>query len=167
MFPDEDYYLSAIVYSLAVDSEDQMFLFFLIPSLFCLLFGWFAYSAYCFSMATKKQKIFGIFLVVILVISLIAVAVFVRSMANEQNETSWPKKSGFKSILLWNAPDRKEASTFGRGHDAFIQQGCEVSRCEIVTSPWQRPLETYDAILINLNDFYWLKERKLPQLYYP
>ncbi len=66
-----------------------------------------------------------------------------------------------KSILLWNAPQRAEVISFGIGHEIFKEQGCLIPDCEIIVSPWQfpeRPLNTYDAIIINLNDQMWLHE---------
>ncbi|EFX72918.1 hypothetical protein DAPPUDRAFT_58316 [Daphnia pulex] len=53
---------------------------------------------------------------------------------------------------------------FGTGHDAFVQHGCPVSDCEIVNSPHQypgRPLDSYDAIIFNFNDEFWLTKRPI------
>lgn len=84
-----------------------------------------------------------------------------------QNQQQSPSESRIKTILLWNAPDRKELSTFGRGQHPFIQQECEFNGCEIVAGPWQRPLEIYDAVIIDVNDFYWLKELPPPLMRRP
>jgi alpha-1,3-fucosyltransferase len=51
---------------------------------------------------------------------------------------------------------------FGTGHDPFVQHGCPVSDCEIVNSRHQypqRPLESFDAIVFNFNDKFWLTKR--------
>ena len=67
-----------------------------------------------------------------------------------------------KSILFWNGPRRSEMTIFGTGHEAFVQHGCPVSDCEIVNSPYQypeRPLESFDAIVFNFNDEFWLTKR--------
>ena len=67
-----------------------------------------------------------------------------------------------KTILFWNGPRRSEMTIFGTGHDVFVQHRCPVSDCEIVNSPYQYPdrsLDTFDAIVINFNDEFWLKKR--------
>ena len=72
------------------------------------------------------------------------------------------KNTEIKSILFWNGAKRSEMIIFGTGHDAFVQQGCPVSDCEIISSPYQfpdRPLDSYDAIIFNFNDEFWLKRR--------
>ena len=108
----------------------------------------------------RRLVLISILLVGQLVFVLVAFTSF-----EQKKESSFHLKSdtnNIKSILLWNAPDRKETSTFGRGRQPFVQHGCEYNRCEIVISPWERPLELYDAVIFNLNDFFWLKE--LPPL---
>ena len=70
--------------------------------------------------------------------------------------------SKIKTILFWNGPKRSELTVFGTGNDAFVQHGCPASDCEIVNSPYQysnRPLDSYDAILFNFNDEFWLTKR--------
>ncbi|EFX83647.1 hypothetical protein DAPPUDRAFT_23160, partial [Daphnia pulex] len=67
-----------------------------------------------------------------------------------------------KSILFWNGPRRSEMTIFGTGHDAFVQQECPISDCEIVNSPHQypyRPLSSFDAVIFNFNDEFWLTKR--------
>jgi alpha-1,3-fucosyltransferase len=74
----------------------------------------------------------------------------------------WRLPPKIKSILFWNAPRRAEMTIFGTGHDTFVQHGCPVSDCEIVNSPHQypdRPLDSYDAIVFNFNDEFWLPNK--------
>ena len=75
----------------------------------------------------------------------------------ERNETIEVKE---KLILLWNSPHRIEASSFGIGHDAFVVNDCPVDACRIVTDPVEYPMETYEAIIINMHEL-WLSH--LPQ----
>jgi hypothetical protein len=76
----------------------------------------------------------------------------------------WRLPPKIKSILFWNAPRRAEMTIFGTGHDTFVQHGCPVSDCEIVNSPHQypgRPLDSYDAIVFNFNDEFWLTKKPI------
>lgn len=71
------------------------------------------------------------------------------------------QRGSVKSILLWNAPQRAEVISFGTGREVFQLHRCQVDACEIVVSRYQfpeRPLDSYDAIVINLNDQMWLYE---------
>lgn len=80
----------------------------------------------------------------------------------QQQRVKIPGQQKIKTILFWNGVKRSELTVFGTGHDAFIQHGCPVSDCEIVNSPHQypdRPLESYDAILLNFNDEFWMNKR--------
>ncbi|KAK4025330.1 hypothetical protein OUZ56_014403 [Daphnia magna] len=80
----------------------------------------------------------------------------------QQNTDGKRNSIQIKTILFWNGPRRSEMTIFGTGHDAFVQHGCPVSDCEIVNSPYQypdRPLDSYDAILFNFNDEFWLSKR--------
>lgn len=73
-----------------------------------------------------------------------------------------------KSILLWNSPQRAEVMSFGIGREIFQQQNCKITECEIIVSRWQfpnRPLDSYDAILINLNDQMPLNALPNPELH--
>jgi alpha-1,3-fucosyltransferase len=79
-------------------------------------------------------------------------------------DVHWRLPSKIKSILFWNSPRRSEMTIFGTGHDTFVQHGCPVSDCEIVNSPHQypgRPLDSYDAIIFNFNDEFWLTKRPI------
>ena len=62
-----------------------------------------------------------------------------------------------KSILLWVSPERLEAAVFGVGHSAFITNGCEFSDCEIVNYHKYRSLDSFDAVIFNLNDQFVLE----------
>jgi alpha-1,3-fucosyltransferase len=76
----------------------------------------------------------------------------------------WHLPPKIKSILFWNSPRRAEMTIFGTGHDTFVQHGCPVSDCEIVNSPHQypgRPLDSYDAIVFNFNDEFWLTKKPI------
>ena len=63
-----------------------------------------------------------------------------------------------KTILLWNADQRKEVRVFGIGSEAFREQGCQFDRCQITSNRSERPLESYDAIIVNFNDEFVLKD---------
>jgi alpha-1,3-fucosyltransferase len=83
---------------------------------------------------------------------------------NVSTDVHWRLPSKIKSILFWNSPRRSEMTIFGTGHDTFVQHGCPVSDCEIVNSPHQypgRPLDSYDAIIFNFNDEFWLTKRPI------
>lgn len=105
-----------------------------------------------------RKRIFTLFILLCLVGTLFLFLIAENYRHIEDHHYQSKSEQNLKSILLWNAPDRKESSTFGRGHEPFVQHSCEFTQCEIVTNPWQRPLEAFDAIVINVNDFYWLKE---------
>lgn len=85
-----------------------------------------------------------------------------RSWQPTDNHPTKDESNTIKTILFWNGPRRSELTIFGTGHDAFVQHKCPVSDCEIVNSPHQypgRPLESFDAILFNFNDEFWLNKR--------
>lgn len=63
----------------------------------------------------------------------------------------------YKSILIWNSPDRIETSAFGLGHEPFIRNGCQVSDCVIFDNETALPLKEYDAIVMNMHVI-WLTE---------
>ncbi len=80
-------------------------------------------------------------------------------MARETNQHESVKSSGFiqknvtKTILVWNGVRRKEVRVFGQGdQQVFVNQSCPVNRCEIVTSRTERPIESYDAIIVVFHD---------------
>lgn len=115
--------------------------------------------------ALKKYKLAQIFLIIFNALVMLSYKVGNNQetsysiSSNENIDTTSPRQRPVKSILLWNAPQRAEVITFGTGREVFKQQGCPVDDCEIVVSQWQFPerrLDSYDAILINLNDQMWL-----------
>ncbi len=61
-------------------------------------------------------------------------------------------KTEKKTILVWNGIKRKEVKIFGQGDQIFVKQNCPVSHCEIVTDRTERPVESYDAIIIVFHD---------------
>lgn len=78
-------------------------------------------------------------------------------------------KSRMKTILLWNEnPDRVEIVTFGRGREAFAI--CHLppdQNCELVINKSLRPIESYDAIVVNAPVIQWseLGTETLPLLF--
>ena len=71
------------------------------------------------------------------------------------NETNATSERTEKRILLWNSPHRIEASSFGTGRDAFVANRCAVDACRIVVNANEYPMESYDAIVINMHEL-WL-----------
>lgn len=67
-----------------------------------------------------------------------------------------------KTILFWNPPDRREVQVFGVGHDVFVNQGCAYTQCEIFTNRSQRPVDSYDAIIIFNDGLLWPDQIDLP-----
>lgn len=63
----------------------------------------------------------------------------------------------YKSILIWNSPERIETSAFGVGHEPFIRNGCQVSDCVIFDRETALPLREYDAFVMNMHVI-WLTE---------
>jgi alpha-1,3-fucosyltransferase len=47
---------------------------------------------------------------------------------------------------------KKEVQIFGKGNKVFVNQSCPVNRCEIVTSRTERPIKSYDAIIVVFHD---------------
>jgi alpha-1,3-fucosyltransferase len=81
-----------------------------------------------------------------------------REVARETDQHESVENSGFtqknvtKTILVWNGVRRKEVRVFGQGNQIFVNQSCPVNRCEIVTSRTERPIESYDAIIVVFHD---------------
>lgn len=67
------------------------------------------------------------------------------------------KRNHYKSIFIWNSPERIETAVFGTGHEPFVRHGCEVSQCEIFHNESALPLKDYDAIIMNMHVI-WLTE---------
>jgi alpha-1,3-fucosyltransferase len=66
--------------------------------------------------------------------------------------TTTKRNNKYKSILIWNSPERIETSVFGFGHEPFILQGCQFSDCEIFGNEYDLPpLVSYDAILMHMS----------------
>ena len=81
-----------------------------------------------------------------------------REMVTDKNQFESVEHSGLvqksvtKTILVWNGVRRKEVRIFGHGDQVFVNQSCPVHRCEIVTSRTERPIESYDAIVVVFHD---------------
>lgn len=100
----------------------------------------------------KKLKFYQMWF---FIFNLVIILNYQLSIIEEKPYQGIPKNRTIKSILLWNSQQRAEVLTFGFGGDIFQQQQCQVTECEIVVSQWQYPhrsLDSYDAILVNLND---------------
>lgn len=67
------------------------------------------------------------------------------------------RSSKFKSILIWNSPERIETSVFGTGHEPFVRHGCEVFECIIFDKQTALPAAKYDAIIVNVHEL-WLTQ---------
>ena len=64
------------------------------------------------------------------------------------------KNPSIKSILIWNDNHRIESgSKFGDGTEAFVENGCRVTQCQILRNKLDLPFGEYDAIVINLLQF--------------
>lgn len=84
---------------------------------------------------------------------------FKCSTNNYINELSTDKdlatRNILKTILVWNGPDRIETAIFGTGHETFINNGCQENRCYIDLADQNvLPYESYDAIIINVNELW-------------
>ncbi|XP_046639939.1 alpha-(1,3)-fucosyltransferase C-like [Daphnia pulicaria] len=81
-----------------------------------------------------------------------------REYVIKSNQLKSVEQSGFlqknvtKTILVWNGLLRKEIIIFGKGNKVFEKQSCPVNHCEIVTSRTERPVESYDAIVVVFHD---------------
>jgi alpha-1,3-fucosyltransferase len=73
------------------------------------------------------------------------------------NELTTRNRNQYKSILIWNSPERIETSVFGSGHEPFIRNGCQVSDCVIYDNETALPLKEYDAFIMNMHVM-WLTE---------
>nr|CAH0110643.1 unnamed protein product [Daphnia galeata] len=67
------------------------------------------------------------------------------------------RNNRYKSILIWNSPERIETSAFGFGHQPFVRNRCEVSDCVIYDNEMTMPLKEYDALIFNVHEL-WLTE---------
>ncbi|KZS14699.1 putative Alpha--fucosyltransferase C [Daphnia magna] len=67
------------------------------------------------------------------------------------------KGKNYKSILIWNSPERIETAVFGSGHEPFLRHGCEIFHCEIFHNETALQLKDYDAIVMNMHVI-WLTE---------
>ncbi len=77
------------------------------------------------------------------------------------------QKNETKTILVWNAAERAEVRSFGKGKDVFANQNCSYTRCEIVDNRMERPLEHYDAIVVVFNsEFTSANQVKMPGFQY-
>ncbi|XP_057376634.2 alpha-(1,3)-fucosyltransferase C-like [Daphnia carinata] len=65
-------------------------------------------------------------------------------LRRQQNQT--------KTILLWNGSGRKEVRAFGLGYEAFVNQNCTYTQCDMTNNRAQHPIEYYDAVVIVFND---------------
>lgn len=76
-------------------------------------------------------------------------------------QVSRPDLSGYKTILIWNDPERDEGGTeFGYGHQSFAQQKCQVDKCAFYDKASSfLPVEDYDAVIVNMAR---LRKRQLP-----
>jgi alpha-1,3-fucosyltransferase len=72
-------------------------------------------------------------------------------------QTITKNRNKYKSILIWNSPERIESSAFGFGHEPFVRNGCEVSDCVIYDNETALPLKEYDAFIMNMHVI-WLTE---------
>ena len=65
-----------------------------------------------------------------------------------------PESVQVKNILIWNSADRMESgSEFGKnGTLSFVENGCPVAQCRLVSNKSELPFEQYDAVLFNMLD---------------
>ena len=73
---------------------------------------------------------------------------------SRSNEVRLTRKNQTKTILLWNAnPERFEIAAFGIGRKAFDVCKTPYEQCELISDKRKRPIESFDAILINIPIF--------------
>ena len=119
--------------------------------------------------STYVMELKRIVLLSLVTTNLIVIAAYYNLMGSWINGSRFNyqlvKVSTRKKILLWNSPNRIEASAFGTGHQAFLDAKCLVYDCEIVANSsefWSlaelddfKLLAEFDAILINVHEL-WL-----------
>ena len=66
-----------------------------------------------------------------------------------------------KTILLWNSPGRIETASFGLGSRVFVENGCEVTACEIYDNRSAMPFEQYDAVVMNIHEIYMTRRPEI------
>jgi len=113
-----------------------------------------------FAFSRRKKLVF----VILLQVSLLVGGVFfyfnfsTTSYRNnlQTDQQAFPAAKKFlKTILVWNGPDRIETAIFGTGHQTFINNGCPENRCYIDQADQNSlPFESYDAIIINMNELW-------------
>jgi alpha-1,3-fucosyltransferase len=87
--------------------------------------------------------------------------VFIQWPKEIDQITPESKKMPIKSILIWNSPNRLEmARTFGAGTEAFVQNGCHVTQCQIVRNRSAMPFVMYDAVVMNMLELTDLPEQE-------
>lgn len=101
----------------------------------------------------KKFLLFILFFVVLALYSVLTSGNSPKTAVwfNKQ-QVSRPDLSGYKTILIWNNPERGEGGTeFGYGHQSFAQQKCEITKCAFYDKASSfLPFEDYDAIIVNM-----------------
>jgi alpha-1,3-fucosyltransferase len=75
-----------------------------------------------------------------------------RNIHRNVHNSRFRQQNVTKSILLWSGTGRVEAFIFGKGKDPFVNHNCLYTRCEIVHDRSERPIESYDAVVVVLND---------------
>jgi hypothetical protein len=98
----------------------------------------------------KKIKFVSLVWILALLLGLIITAKYLFS-----NKTSSNKKT--KTILVWNSQMRSELVVFGTGQDTFIDHGCPIHNCKLIsyTKGLTSSLDSFDAILFNFNDEFY------------
>lgn len=56
-----------------------------------------------------------------------------------------------KQILLWNRLPGRMNEILGTGSDGFFRHGCEYTNCFVTQDIEERPIETFDAVVFNMN----------------
>lgn len=75
-----------------------------------------------------------------------------------------PQQNPIKSILLWNGSGRKEVRAFGLGQQAFINQNCTYTQCDMTDNRSEHPIEHYDAVVVVFNDEFTSEDQlRMPQ----
>lgn len=107
----------------------------------------------------EKKKILKLFLF-LLVFQVLVYLLYVIELPifsfSEQVKLPSQRSNKWKTILIWNYPDRIESSAIGFGHEPFVTNQCEVSDCVLYESRSSLPLDEYDAVLVNMHKLGWL-----------
>lgn len=123
------------------------------------------------SSSLKALRVTRRSLMLLLLLANINIGVFVVYYRGNSTKTNCRSPSldqfekGIKTILIWNSANRIETAVFGTGSRPFVEHGCPYTKCRIdLAGRDSLPLESYDAIVINMNELWFAIKEVWPLL---